>query len=136
MSTELVGAPGRMRRGRREPPGTSRANQLGSFAVRCQALFGKPADVLVSSNVMRVLFSLRRIVSKPNDSLFTQSRPTQRLPWMIASSAVTTSFAPGVSFGVAAFEETFGLLPIEGGSTRSPANEPLRIENAPAWTTG
>ena len=64
-----------------------------SFAVNCQSWFGKPVDVLVSSNLMRVLFSFRRIVSKPNDSLFTQSRPTQRLPWMMASSAVTTSRA-------------------------------------------
>src|SRR5438105_12692806 len=162
MSTELVGAPGRMRSGRREPPVTSRTNQFASlapmshvcavkppplvcswrtagvsvavmwrlspglllpkptlpvdamksefvgefpvtvngvfefvtssienlfapplalsFAVSCQSLLGKPEDVLVSSNLMRVLFSLRRIVSKPNDSLTTQSRPTQRLP--------------------------------------------------------
>src|SRR5205807_7896339 len=29
-----------------------------SFAVNCQSWFGKPVDVLVSSNLMRVLFSL------------------------------------------------------------------------------
>src|ERR1051326_2967783 len=162
MSIELVGAPGRMRKGRREPPVRSRTNQFASFApmshvcavkppplvcsirnagvsvavtwmfrpglllpkptlpveamnsefvgelpvtvngvfefvtssienllapplaeswaVSCQSLFGKPADVLVSSNLMRVLFSLRRIVSKPNDSLLTQSRPMHALP--------------------------------------------------------
>src|SRR5690242_1836293 len=156
MSIELVGAPGRMRSGRREPPVTSRTNQFASlapmshvcavkppplvcswrmagvsvvvmwrlstgallpnptlpfdatnsefvgaaamtvngvllfvmssienlfkpplfesFAVNCQFTFGKPDDVLVSWNLMRVLFSLRRIVSKPNDSLTTQSR--------------------------------------------------------------
>src|ERR1051326_282343 len=218
MSTELVGAPGRMRSGRREPPVRSRTNQLASFApmshvcavkppplvcswrmagvsvavmcrfrpgellpkptlpleamnsefvgapaivvngvlllvmssmenlfkppllesfaVSCQLLFGKPDDVLVSWNLMRVLFSLRRIVSKPNDSLTTQSRPTQRLPWMISSSAVTTSFAETFDGGLTPFAVTFGVLPTGGASTRSVRNEPLRIENAPAWTTG
>src|ERR1051326_2984703 len=109
---------------------------LESFAVSCQLLFGKPDDVLVSWNLMRVLFSLRRIVSKPNDSLTTQSRPTQRLPWMISSSAVTTSFAETFDGGLTPFGVPFGVLPTGGASTRSVRNEPLRIENAPAWTTG
>jgi|GEM_PF-5118634 len=34
----------------------------------------------VGKNLMRVLFSFSRSVSKPNDSLFTQSIPTQVLP--------------------------------------------------------
>src|SRR5207253_466602 len=51
-----------------------------SLAVSCQSTFGKPVPVLVSSNLRRVLFSLRRTVSKPNDSLLTQSRPTHALP--------------------------------------------------------
>ena len=32
------------------------------------------------------------MVSKPKLSLFTQSRPTQGLPWMIRSSGITWSF--------------------------------------------
>ena len=60
-----------------------------SFAVICQSLAGKPDAVLVSSNLIRVLFSFIRIVSKPKLSLFTQSRPTQRLPWTIRSSGIT-----------------------------------------------
>src|SRR5436305_5415325 len=133
---EFVGAPAVIVNGTFDPVMSSMENLFApphaSFAVSCQSLFGQPAVVLVSSNLIRVLFSLRRIVSKPNDSLFTQSRPTQRLPWMIASSAVTTSLVPGVSFGVVAFAETFGFLPpFAGGSTLSVMNEPLRIENAP-----
>ncbi len=71
-----------------------------SLAVSCQSWVGKPVPVEVSSNLMRVLFSFSRRVSKPKLSLSTQSRPTQRLPWMIASSAVTTSLGvmePGPS---------------------------------------
>src|SRR4029079_14593886 len=52
-----------------------------SLAVSCQSWLGKPAPVEVSSNLIRVLFSLRRMVSKPKLSLLTQSRPTQALPW-------------------------------------------------------
>src|SRR3954451_3151758 len=36
MSMELVGAPGRMRNGRREPPVTSRTNQFASLAPMSQ----------------------------------------------------------------------------------------------------
>ena len=60
-----------------------------SFALICQLLAGKPAEVLVSSNWMRVLFSLTRIVSKPKLSLFTQSRPAQMLTYTMRSSAIT-----------------------------------------------
>src|SRR5437764_14113749 len=83
--TEFVGAPAVIVNGTFDPVMSSMENLFApplpeSFAVSCQSLFGKPVDVLVSSNLMRVLFSFRRIVSKPNDSLLTQSRPTQRLP--------------------------------------------------------
>ncbi len=54
-----------------------------SLAVSCQSCVGKPTDVLVSWNLMRVLFSLSRIVSKPKDSLTTQSSPTHWLPCTI-----------------------------------------------------
>src|SRR6185295_14839304 len=175
MSTELVGAPGRMRKGRREPPVTSRTKKLASLpamsqvcavkppelfcsrrmagvllvftcrsstgvevrrptrpvlstkielvaapavtvkgtlepvmssienllepplaeslAVSCQSLAGKPVPVLVSSNLMRVLFSFSRMVSKPKLSLLTQSRPTHSLPCTIRSSGMTWSAA-------------------------------------------
>ena len=63
-----------------------------SLAVSCQSWSGKPVPVLVSSNLMRVLFSLSRMVSKPKLSLLTQSRPTQALPWTIRSSGITWSF--------------------------------------------
>jgi hypothetical protein len=55
-------------------------------------LVGK-LPTLVSSNLIRVLFSFNRIVSKPKLSLLTQSRPTQRLPWTIRSSGITWSAA-------------------------------------------
>ena len=181
MSMVLVGAPGRMRNGRREPPVTSRTKKLASLpamsqvwavkppelfcssriagvllvatwmsstgvavrrprrpvestkiefvgaapvtvngtvaavmssienllapplaeslAVSCQSVVGKPVPVLVSSNLIRVLFSLSRMVSKPKLSLFTQSRPMQALPWTIRSSAITWSFTgrPGAA---------------------------------------
>src|SRR5205085_12039652 len=100
---EFVGAPAVIVNGTFDPVMSSMENLFAppheSFAVSCQSLFGQPAVVLVSSNLMRVLFSLRRMVSKPKLSLLTQSRPTQRLPSMMASSAVTTSSAfgaPGV----------------------------------------
>ena len=63
-----------------------------SLAVSCQSLVGK-LPTLVSSNLIRVLFSLSRMVSKPKLSLLTQSRPTQVLPWTIRSSAITWSSA-------------------------------------------
>src|SRR5947209_18794322 len=82
---EFVGAAAVIVNGTFEPVMSSIENLFApplaeSFAVSCQSLFGKPAEVLVSSNLMRVLFSLRRIVSNPNDSPVTQSKPTQRLP--------------------------------------------------------
>src|SRR5437764_3247278 len=96
-NSEFVGAPAVIVNGTFDPVMSSIENLFAppqaSLAVSCQSLFGQPAVVDVSSNLMRVLFSFRRMVSKPKLSLFTQSRPTQRLPWMIASSAVTTSSA-------------------------------------------
>ena len=177
ISIELVGAPGRMRKGRREPPVTSRTKKFASlapmsqvcapkppavvcssrwagvslavmcrsntgvpvliptlpvlltlselagapastsnrivpvselpvapwstkarklapplaelFARICQLLVGNPAEVLVSSNWIRSLFSFNLIVSKPKLSLLTQSSPTQVLPCTIRSSAIT-----------------------------------------------
>src|SRR5438094_10372054 len=93
---ELVGAPAVIVKGTLLPVMSSIENLLApplaeSFAVNCQSLAGKPAAVDVSSNLIRVLFSLSRIVSKPKLSLLTQSRPTQRLPWIITSSASTMS---------------------------------------------
>src|SRR5215831_3742889 len=84
-NSELVGAPAIMVKGVFAPVISSIENLLApplleSLAVNCQLLFGKPAALEVSLNLIRVLFSFRRIVSKPNDSLLTQSRPTQRLP--------------------------------------------------------
>ena len=63
-----------------------------SLAVSCQSWLGnEPTEV--SSNLMRVLFSFIRMVSKPKLSLLTQSRPMQALPWTIRSSAITWSAA-------------------------------------------
>src|SRR3954454_10118435 len=93
---EFVAAPAVMVKGTFAPVMSSIENLFApgqaSLAVSCQSLLGQE-PVEVSSNLMRSLFSFNRIVSKPNDSLTTQSRPTQRLPWMISSSAVTTSSA-------------------------------------------
>src|SRR5438477_4672878 len=95
-NNELVGAPAVTVKGTLLPVMSSIENLLApplaeSFAVNCQSLAGKPADVDVSSNLIRVLFSLSRIVSKPKLSLLTQSSPMQALPCMITSSGVTTS---------------------------------------------
>src|ERR1043165_5874890 len=140
---EFVGAAAVMVNGTFEPVMSSIENLFeppqASLAVSCQTLFGQPAVVDVSWNLMRVWFSLRRIVSKPNDSLFTQSRPTQRLPWMIASSAVTTSFGVGFSFPgaplTALLAVTFGVFPGAGPSLLV-TNEPFSTVNAPDSTTG
>src|ERR1700730_12821670 len=51
-----------------------------SFAVSCQLWLGNPVAVEVSKNLIRVLFSFSRIVSNPQLSLLTQSRPTHALP--------------------------------------------------------
>ena len=59
-----------------------------SLADSIQSLAGN-APTLVSSNLMRRLFSFRRSVSKPKLSLFTQSKPMQLLPWTIKSSGIT-----------------------------------------------
>jgi hypothetical protein len=58
---------------------------------------GEGASRFVSWNSMRVLFSFSRMVENPNDSPSTQSRPTQRLPWMMLSSGVTTSLPARVA---------------------------------------
>ena len=62
-----------------------------SLAVNCQSLLGKPTPVLVSSNLIRVLFSFSLIVSKPKASPSTQSSPTQALPCTMRSSGITKS---------------------------------------------
>src|SRR5438874_13831649 len=63
MSTELVGAPGRMRSGRREPPVTSRTNQLASFAPMSQVCAVKPPPLVCSWRMagvsVAVMWSLR-----------------------------------------------------------------------------
>ena len=223
MSMELVGAPGRMRNGRREPPVTSRTKKFASlpamsqvwavkppalfcsrrmagvllvvmwrsrtgvevrrptrpvlstkiefvgaaavtvkgtvaavmssienlfapplaesFAVSCQSWFGKPVDVLVSSNLMRVLFSLSRIVSKPKISLLTQSRPTQRLPWMISvvrgddvECFDRWSWPRCVLAVPRAIDAFFGRLSERTGSVASDeTNEPFSNVKAPDW---
>src|SRR5204863_7002320 len=83
-NSEFVGAPAVIVNGTFDPVMSSMENLLAppqaSLAVSCQSFFGQPAVVDVSSNLMRVLFSLRRMVSKPKLSLLTQSRPTHRLP--------------------------------------------------------
>ena len=90
---ELVVAPAVMVNGTLEPVTSSIENLLApplaeSFARICQSLVGK-VPTLVSSNLIRRLFSLRRMVSKPKLSLFTQSSPTQRLPCTMRSSGMT-----------------------------------------------
>src|SRR2546428_13950991 len=84
-NSEFVGAPARTVKGVFAPVTSSTENLFKqplqeSFAVSVQTLFGKPDAVEVSRNVMRVLFSFNRIVSKLKLSLLTQSKPTQRLP--------------------------------------------------------
>ena len=59
------------------------------MASSVQSFDGKLPELLVSSKLIRVLFSFSRIVSAPKVSLVEQSRPTQRLPWTITSSANT-----------------------------------------------
>src|SRR3954453_954475 len=93
---EFVAAPAVMVKGTFAPVMSSIENLLApgqaSFAVSCQSLLGQE-PVGVSSNLMRSFFSFNRIVSNPNDSLTTQSKPMQALPWTMMSSAVTTSSA-------------------------------------------
>ena len=88
--SDAVGAPAVTLNGCLEPVMSSNARKLApplaeSFAVICQSLVGN-APTLVSSNLMRRLFSFRRMVSNPKLSLLTQSKPTQRLPWTMRSS--------------------------------------------------
>ena len=73
-----------------------------------QSLAGK-VPVLVSSKWMPRLFSLSRIVSKPKDSLLTQSKPAHRLPCTIRSSGTTWSFVVKV-------------LPVLVGGTGAPGS--------------
>src|SRR5436305_973659 len=94
-----------------------------SFAVSCQSWFGKPVPVLVSSNLMRVLFSFSRMVSKPKLSLLTQSRPMQALPCTIRSSAITWS-STGRPVGLPApapLTGGSGLGSTASGATSAPA---------------
>ena len=55
MSIELVGAPGRMRNGRREPPVTSRTNQLASLPAMSQVCAVKPPELFCSRRMAGVL---------------------------------------------------------------------------------
>ena len=90
---EFVAAPAVMVNGTLEPVMSSIENLLEppdaeSLAVNCQSLVGKvPTEV--SLNLMRVLFSLSLMVSKPKLSLLTQSKPTQSEPWTMRSSGIT-----------------------------------------------
>src|SRR5260221_14722023 len=54
MSIELVGAPGRMRSGSREPPVTSRTNQLASFAPISHVCAVKPPPLVCSCRMAGV----------------------------------------------------------------------------------
>ena len=71
---ELVGAPPVIVNGTVAAVMSSIENLLApplaeSLAVSCQSWEGKPVPVLVSSNLMRVLFSFSRMVSKPKDRI-------------------------------------------------------------------
>jgi hypothetical protein len=61
-----------------------------SFARSCQSRFGNPAVELVSSNLIRVLFSIIRIVVSENEGLSGQSAPTHALLRKIGSLFPTT----------------------------------------------
>ncbi len=100
-----------------------------------KAFAGKPVPVLVSSNLIRVLFSLSRIVSKPKLSLLTQSRPTQALPWTIRSSGITWSSA---MLGVRPLLRTAGAAAAAlRSSVRSDGTmAPFATEKTPDWTRG
>jgi hypothetical protein len=84
-------------------------------------LVGK-VPTLVSSNLIRVLFSFIRIVSKPKLSLLTQSKPKQPLPWTIRSSGMTWSAAVTLRTEPADFADfgPWGSLP--SGITMDPAS--------------
>src|SRR5262249_43572020 len=55
MSIELVGAPGRMRKGRREPPVTSRTKKLASLPAMAQVWAVKPPELFCSRRIAGVL---------------------------------------------------------------------------------
>src|SRR5882724_7116892 len=55
MSIELVGAPGRMRKGRREPPVTSRTKKLASLPAMSQVWAVKPPELFCSRRMAGVL---------------------------------------------------------------------------------
>ncbi len=79
--------------GVRPPSMSSMENLLAppleeSLTVICQSFVGKLAELLVSWNLIRRLFSFSRMVSKPNDSPLTQSKPTQSQPSTIRSSRI------------------------------------------------
>ena len=88
--------------------------------MSCQSLVGKPARSLVSSNLIRVLFSLSRMVSKPKLSLLTQSRPTQALPWTIRSSGITWSAAVTLTIERCGFTRG-ALSSLRPGPTKLPS---------------
>src|SRR5262245_4951249 len=144
---ELVEAPAVIVNGTRDPVMSSIENLLEppdalSLAVSCQSLVGN-VPTLVSSNLIRRLFSFSRIVSKPKLSLLTQSKPKQPLPWTMRSSGMTWS--TGVTDRSSCSQSAFrnGLpwrrplsLPLPTpGSTRSDGTiDPPWIVNAPDWT--
>ena len=55
MSTELVGAPGRMRNGRREPPVTSRTKKFASLPATSQVCAVNPPALVCSMRIAGVL---------------------------------------------------------------------------------
>ena len=58
MSMVLVGAPGRMRNGRREPPVTSRTKKLASLPATSQVCAVKPPELFCSRRIAGVLLVL------------------------------------------------------------------------------
>src|SRR5207302_10017514 len=58
MSIELVGAPGRIRNGKREPPVTSRTKKLASLPAMSQVWAVKPPELFCSSRIAGVLLVL------------------------------------------------------------------------------
>jgi hypothetical protein len=155
-NTEFVGAPAVTVNGTFDPEMSSIENLFGpperlSLAVSCQSLLGN-GEALVSWNLMRRLFSLRRIVSKLNDSLFTQSRPMQALPTTMMSSLTKKSLAamrrttelgettaefadepapPALVF-VAGCDCPWACCSVASEST----NEPRSTVNPPDWESG
>src|SRR5690606_20748262 len=93
-----------------------------SFAVSCQSFDGYvPVDV--SSNLMRMLFSFSRMVSKPKLSLLTQSNPTHRLDCTMRSSATTWSLVAPSSTSLVS-ECASGAMMEPDATRNAPVTEP------------